>query len=260
MSGLLPAGDAAPTLSREDRLRKELAGVIRWHEQNQPRSQQKALGPSQIGHPCARRLVYSIVDAPTCNPGFDPLPAAIGSAFHARLEAHFEAENKRLGRRRWLTETSVEPWPGLTGSADLFDTDTGRVIDWKILGDSSYKRTKLNGPTVSYQRQAQLYGRGFERAGYQVNEVAIVVIPKAGTLSGTVPWVADYDPAVAAEVEARWHQLVLMTDVLDVEHHRERITSFETADEACAFCPFFDRSPAGDPNKCPGHQALQKGA
>lgn len=251
MNALLPHQEAL-VVTREDKIREELAGVIMWHARHHPRNLQKELGPSEIGHPCSRKLVSHIIDAPSTNPGFDPLPSEIGIGYHDRLQKHFDAENARLGRQRWLTEARVEPWDGLSGSCDLFDTDHRRVIDWKILGDASYKKTRLHGPIVSYRRQLQLYGRGYERLGWEVREVALAVLPKSGTLAGMHLWVEDYDPQVAAEVEARWVQLLVMADVMQVEQHPERLAAFETAAENCQFCPFYNATPS-TPYQCAGH-------
>ena len=249
---LLPHQEAM-VLTDEDRLREELAGVITWHARNHPRHLQKELGPSEVGHPCSRKLVSHIIDAPQSNPGFDPLPSEIGVGYHDRLQKHFDNENTRIGRERWLTEKRVEPWPGMQGSCDLFYSDSGRFIDWNILGDASYKKTSRQGPIISYQRQLQLYGRGYERAGYDVKEVALAVLPKAGTLAGIYVWIAKYDPQVAADLEARWVQLLTMADVMQVETHPELLASFETADENCQFCSFFNRTPEG-PYQCGGHR------
>ena len=251
MTALLPQQEAL-VITAEDKIRQELAGIITWHARHHPRNLQKELGPSEVGHPCARKLVSHMIDAPRSNPGFDPLPSEIGIGYHARLQEHFDNENARIGRERWLTEARVEPWPGLSGSCDLFDTDGGRVIDWKILGDASYKKTSRQGPILSYRRQLQLYGRGYERQGYDVKEVVLAVLPKAGTLAGIYVWRADYDPQVAADLEARWVHLLTMADVMQVEQHPDRLTAFETADENCQFCGYFNRTPEG-PYQCGGH-------
>ena len=255
---LLPAQET-PTRSPADELREQIATVITHHARMHPRNLQKTLGPSEIGHPCARKLVYHIIDAPKSNPGFDVLPSEIGIGYHARLEQHFQAENTRLGWERYLTETRVQVWPGgeddaggLTGSCDLYDVERQRVIDFKILGDASYKWTKLHGPIISYRRQLQLYGRGFERAGYPVESVALVAIPKSGTTHGIWCHVEPYDQTVAAAMQTRWVQLLATADTLDVERHPQFMAAFEAVDEHCEFCPFLSRTPDGSGLQCPG--------
>lgn len=239
----LPGGQEFFHTSDRDTVRDELVDIIGWHHRNHPRNLQVELGPSEIGHPCSRKLALSIIDAPHCNPGFDWLPSEIGIGYHARLQQHFDAENERIGWKRWLTETTVWPWPGLHGNADLFDVQYGRVLDWKILGDSSYKKMQLHGPKVSYDRQRQLYGRGFEVAGYEVRQVGIVAIPKAGTSWGTRVYLADYDPQVTQDVWDRWNNLLVLVDILQPAKNPEAINSFEAVGEDCHFCPWFKKEP-----------------
>lgn len=262
--GLLPTMQEALNLTPEDEIRAELTQVIEWHERNAPRSLQKELGPSEVGHPCLRHLGYKFLDVPRCNTQFgrDVLPSALGSAFHARLEHHFLAENIRLGEERYLTELRVEPWPGLTGSLDLYDLRRGAVRDWKILGDASFRKFK-KAPSLTYRRQGQLYGRGMERAGYDVREVSIVAIPKAGTLAGMHVYREDYNPKVAEMLEARWWEFVGNIDDFKAEQHPERVHWLPTLTpdqaDACRVCPWFDKNAAPGPDltstRCAGPTA-----
>src|SRR4029077_5645487 len=105
---------------------------------------------------------------------WDPLPSIIGVATHSWLAEAAELANTTLGRDRWLIETKVYPAPWLSGSADLFDTDTGTVIDWKVPGVNQFGilKTKMN---PVYRAQAHLYGKGFQNAGYDVDKVAIML-------------------------------------------------------------------------------------
>lgn len=247
-------------LTPSDRIADQIRGIITRENRNHPRSLQKALGPSEIGHPCSRKLVLHIIDAPECNPGFDPLPSEIGIAYHARMERHMLAENMRLGRERYLTENRVTVWPAgvegcepaLAGSADCYDIDEQRVLDWKILGNTSMDELRLRGPKTSYRRQIQLYGKGFELLGYPVKSVALVAIPKSGTTYGIKVYEYPYDPTVSDQVQSRWHQLLVLADVLGVEKNPQMIAAVEATEETCEFCPFFSRSPDGSGYQCAG--------
>ena len=42
----------------------ELVAMLAHHSANQPRSQQRRLGPSEVGHPCTRKLAYGLTLAP----------------------------------------------------------------------------------------------------------------------------------------------------------------------------------------------------
>ena len=124
--------DVEPIVS--DPLREDLVSMIRSRDAATPRHLQVELGPSDVSHPCMRRMAYGIMAAPGGNPSFDPLPAIIGTAVHSWLDTAAQHANEALGRERWLTETRVQVAPGLAGSCDLFDLDTGTVIDWKVVG------------------------------------------------------------------------------------------------------------------------------
>ncbi len=77
-------------------LTPELQNVIRHAAANAPRSLQSALGPSEVGLPCRRRLAYRLLDwlDEKPNPDSDPLPSTMGTAYHAWLAEAFERANE----------------------------------------------------------------------------------------------------------------------------------------------------------------------
>lgn len=110
---------------------------------NHPRSLQTAIGPSEIGTPCDRKIAYKLLRHPE-----RPQPPAwlptIGTGVHSWLEDAFDqgAYRELLAsggdQERWLTETRVTvgyiPGMGfLEGSCDLYDRYTGTVVDHKGL-------------------------------------------------------------------------------------------------------------------------------
>lgn len=219
-------------------LRGELINLIKHRAASAPRSMQKELGPSDVAHPCMRRMVMSLMDVPRSNPEFDPLPSILGIATHAWLDSACQAANRELGRVRWLTETRVNPSDWLQGSSDLFDLDGGTVIDWKVMGASSFKKYKKRMNPV-YRYQANLYGLGFERAGQTVNNVAIMLIPKAGLLTNAYLWMEPYNRELAVEALQRRDKAVDLLADLDIENHPERLEWLEKSGPACHFCKWF---------------------
>lgn len=221
-----------------DPLWNDLTKVIRDKGAAHPRHLQRELGPSDVAHPCMRRMAFGTMEVPRCNPEWDPLPSIMGIAGHNWNQEAFDWDNERLGRRRWLTETRVEVTPGLSGSSDLFDTDTGTVIDWKFLGYRSFDKHVSNiGPT--YRCQVQLYGRGFQRLGYTVNRVAVALLPRTGTLTKMHMDVQEYDDSIVDMVLRKREAVLCMIIDWDVENHPERYQWFPTQPESCLFCPFF---------------------
>lgn len=241
--------DVEPPEQR-DELRDTLLAMIRDRDDATPRHQQRELGPSQVSHPCMRRLAYAMLDQPSCNPPFDPLPSIIGTSVHAWLDSAARHANNQLGRLRWMTETRVQVAEGLAGTSDLYDCDTGTVIDWKVVGTTRLRKYRKD-PGPAYKGQVYLYGRGFENLGLPVNRVAIAFVPRGATLHSLHVWSADYDPSVADYVLARRDQTIALIDDLDVEHHPERFDWIPAEPYDCTFCPWYSTNPVL-PLQCSG--------
>ena len=211
----LPALDALPAVDTQrggdpallfDELKAVIADAITAH----PRSQQKRIGPSEIGETCARKLAYKTTgttEARTLPPGWRP---TVGTAVHAWLEEAFITASGQPAR--WLVETRVDAGPmagtALTGSTDLYDRVTATSIDWKVIGPSAHKtlRADLNagrGPKRIYQVQLHTYGLGFTRRGLPVDRVMLVALPAAGELDDALWWSAPYNPQIALDAMAR---------------------------------------------------------
>jgi hypothetical protein len=238
------------TLPPPDPLRDSIVEMVRrWHEST-PRHQQVELGPSQIGTACMRKIAYGLMQVPRCNPEWDPLPSIIGTATHAWLQDAAEYANEQLGRKRWLTETKVEIATGLSGSCDLFDTDTGTVIDHKVLGVTSFM-TKVKDPGPTYRHQGKMYGWVFQRLGYEVNTVAIALFPRCGTLSKMHVWQEPYNDATVDTVLTRRNAVIEMLDVFRVEVDPDRYRWIPAEKDQCQFCPQWSPNPKTG-IQCPG--------
>lgn len=207
------------------RLAEDYLGVITRAIQAHPRSLQKEIGPSEIGNPCNRAVLYKLAGTPEpARPEKPNWKATIGTAVHAYLDQVFEDDATTRGAPgypgRWLTERPVQagttPGVGLiAGATDLFDTWTHTVLDHKIIGKYSQRNYRANGPSDQYRVQANIYGYGWERAGYPVKRVAIAFLPREGELSGdTFLWVDDYKPQVAEEALQR---LAILAEQLRAE-------------------------------------------
>lgn len=247
----------APTFAQPvntaDRYAAELVSVIRAIADHHPRSRQHAVGPSEIGEPCLRRLAYRMLDWPKTNTGSDPWKPTVGTAVHAWLAAAFTAQNVLTGRERWLVETRVQVTPAISGSADLFDVDTATVTDWKVVGETSMNNYRRNGPSDRYRVQAHLYGKGFVNAGRNVDRVAICFLPQSGYLGGAHVWTEDYDETVADAALTRMERLLITLDSLDVEAVAAN-WALVVASPAhhCTWCPYFVPGSVDLSVGCPG--------
>jgi hypothetical protein len=159
---------------------------------------------------------------------------------------------------RWAAECRVmvgtvagqEVW----GSCDLYDRTTATVIDWKVVGNSTLKSARTNGPSDAYRAQVQLYGNGFRNAGLPVERVGIMYLAVTGELSDAVWWSEPFSAAAVAQVLGRVNGIAL---ALQAGGRHTIIPALPTADHYCGSCPWFrfTSSPTSS-EACPGHRAV----
>lgn len=176
--------------------------------EDQPRSRQTRIGPSELGNPCDRCLVLKLAGVQSDSQRGQAWLPFIGTAVHAALADFFTAENAGRPHVRYLVESRVSIGTigddEITGSTDLFDLDTGTVVDWKIVGQTTLLSSKANGPIPQYRRQIHLYGYGLTRRGLTVKNVAIAFLPRNHvTLSAAYLWAEPYNEHIALRTIAR---------------------------------------------------------
>jgi len=238
-------------------LRDELSHLIHDRLVNNPRGLQEAIGPSELGMTCTRKLGHRLARTPRVN----TVPAwrtAIGTATHAWLADAFTAHNAAavaLGDApRWLVETRVTvgtvAGEQIQGSADLFDLVTGTVIDWKVVGATSLRAARMRGPKPQYRSQVHCYARGFASAGHRVERVAIMFLPSAGDLSAAQWWSADYSEPVALEALSRADGLAR---ALAAAGPALVLPHLPRTEDYCESCPFHaPGAPPASPVLCSG--------
>lgn len=182
---------------------------------NQPRSLQRLIGPSEIGTDCVRCLARKLMGIEKyAVESVDDMPwlPFIGTAVHAQFEEFFSAANSKLESVRWLIETrlpigTIGP-AEISGSCDLFDKETGTVIDHKVVGTTKLKSLPKKGPGNTYRIQAHLYGYGWTKLGFEVNEVAVKFYPRNDiSLSSGYFWFEKYDEEVALTALERANEI-----------------------------------------------------
>lgn len=251
---------SAPTLTPFDRpaqhpLKEPILSTLWTKYRNTPRHQQVALGPSQIGEPCNRKLAYGIMKEDKRGDGGDPLASIIGTASHTWMEEACQLWNATQGRVDWITEARLTIVDGIVGNSDAFHVPTRTVVDWKFPGATALTDQRKNGPKPVYRSQAHLYGKGWMALGVQVKHVAICFFPRGGTLGGRNGmhiWSEPFDPAIADQALERYFGLVELAVSLDVEHFPERYSVIPAKpSHACRYCPWF--TPGKDTGRgCPG--------
>lgn len=220
-----------------------------------PRSLQHAVGPSELGTPCTRRLGYRLLDwEPKPNTETDPWPSMTGTAIHAHMAHVYGRVNERIGRQRFLIEHPVTLPHGVKGTLDLFDTDSGDVVDWKFPGPTRLKEYRSSGPGQQYRTQVHLYGLGMLLQGRPPAHVVIVFLPRSGLLDQIHVWAEPFDADVAVAALNRYQQVFDFHSYLDPENHPERWALLPTAEAWCTWCPWYMPGAAA-PGRlgCPGH-------
>lgn len=235
-------------------VRQELADTIRHAIERHPRSQQRTLGPSEVGHPCARRLGYKLLDYDE-HVGEPNWKATVGTAVHSWLEEVFAADNARNYQPdgdRWLIEETLycgdvlgQP---LLGHCDLFDQMTGTVVDWKTVGPDQLRKYKTKGPGPDYRAQAHLYGRGWALRGRRVDTVAVYFLPRQGELRDAYWWSEPYDEQVALAALQRVEGIATATAQLG----DAALPLLPTADAFCRLCPYYKARSTDLTLGCPG--------
>lgn len=230
----------------------ELVAMIAQHSADQPRSQQRRLGPSEVGHPCTRKLAYGLTYAPRCNDhAGDSLPSMVGTGAHAQMEDVLTGYNARHGQR-FLIEHKVEPAPGFSGTMDCYDLRDHAVIDWKFPGTSKMSDVKRNQhPGMLYEVQAHLYGLGALRAGLTPRTVRIAFIPRAGFSTHTYVWEAPWNPEIATAAINRMNAITAVAADLQVDQHPDRYGIFPATPFQCDYCPWH-KTETTSPHQCAG--------
>jgi hypothetical protein len=216
-------------------LANELAEIISKAGQWSPRSKQIAIGPSEIGHECSRRLAYKLLDWEKINEGgSSSWSAQVGTAIHAYLAEVF---GKIEG---YEVEQRVTIRSGLSGSIDLFDVNRGIVMDWKTTSSKQIETRRKEGATQQQIIQTQLYGYGKAQQGATVNHVALVYLPTSGSLDDMHLEMYQYDEQVALDALARIDSLYTLLSTVDVESNPQMWDLIPAEpNRLCSYCPYF---------------------
>lgn len=241
---------------------RELLDLIRTTIERHPRSLQTAIGPSEIGQACARRLGYKMLGQPERSDQPPNWKATVGTALHSWLEEMLDADNldyaerTHSGQERWYIETRVDvgevDGETVTGSCDVFDRVTGTVIDWKTTGPTMLKKYVRKGPSLEYRTQAHLYGRGWQRRGMTVRNVMIVFLPRDGALADAYIWHEPYDEQVALNGLQRATGIAMATRL----RGHDALEHLPTAESYCRLCPFYSPGSTDLRVGCPGDPAV----
>ena len=240
-------GDEASALA------EKITAVIQNRSTNAPRSKQRAIGLSEIGEACVRKISYKLLDWQKTNTNTDPWPSISGTAIHSWLTDAFNDQYDGEENKLYLVEHAVMINDELGGTVDLFDIQAGMVIDHKCVGATSLRSRKKDGMTHQQRIQINCYGLGLERAGYTVNKVALAFYPLGGRLDGMHTIVEPYNRTLAQDAMTRLNETQTLLWQLDPE----RVPSNwglipATTSRMCIYCPFYLPGSTNLSAGCPG--------
>ena len=239
---------------------RELRKIVVLHAKRQPRSTQRELGPSELGHQCDQAVVSKMCGTPATNNVIGPWASLMGTWGHAGLEQFFRQENAYTGTARWIPEQKVRAnaLANHPGTADLYDAQTKTLVDHKFLGKSSMAKLMAQGPPRYYFVQMIIYGQGYmDQFGLQVNRVILAAWPRTSSDLDDMycwewPWVQAEADAILREVAAltaarKEVAKLVMSRQFAIDQVRR------TPGEYCIFCTRFRPQSALDNGPgCPG--------
>jgi len=222
---------------------------IRHALTQQPRSQQVAIGPSEIGNPCSRALIHKLAGDPEPARQLgspDEWRAWVGTQMHNGLQRIFDRSvlNQTAAGARYITERRLLVGhingTEIHGSCDLYDQASRTVIDHKTKSATRLKAVKLavargHGVGDLYRAQAHLYGRGWQLLGHTPHHVMLVFLPRDGNLTDALHWAEPYDETIATAALDRCTGLAQLIAALGVAATLDLYPD-ECADDYCAWC------------------------
>lgn len=205
----------------------ELIKMITSASKSAARSKQTSIGPSEIGG-CRHKVWRKLNGAEVTNPNTLRLSSIMGTAIHNYIEEAFRRQDP-FGERYLLEQEWVSQDASIVGHVDLYDQENYEIVDWK-----STKKSNLRYfPSTQQRWQVQIYGWLVEQAGYQVNTVTLVAIPRDGDERDIVFHSEPFDMNIVNEALA-W--------LNDVSSRTEAPAPEKEASFCKLYCGFYDET------------------
>lgn len=221
-------------------IKREFTEIIHWADLNSSRSLQTAIGPSELGTPCDRRIAYRLAGAAEINEMRDPWPAIVGTGVHLWLEdAVTRWQSKNFKAAKYMTEAELVI-EDVIGHTDVYRD--GIVIDYKTAGTDAFRKMRKEGPSRGYRIQTQLYGLGHANAGRPVTHVCLIVLPRAGWLRDMYVWTDVYRPQIALDALARKRSIEAGIKAVNIWKHPEVYERIPAMEDHCGMCPFYRKN------------------
>lgn len=248
-----PGETAFDKLKLQSTLWPNIRTIIETNIAESPRQLQKAIGPSELGTNCLSCLAKKLAGWQRRHSSASWLPF-IGTCVHEHMERLFDglnpqAPDSEATARPYESEMRVRVGrlEGLAGgydvygSIDLYDRRNSATIDWKVVGGTTLKEVKANGPSQQYLIQASLYAIGLLNAGERVERSCIYFLPRNGiSLADAFPVEMTFDPRPGRWALSRAQTLVTFMDLIEqqegVEVRDEWIRGLPHSQTHCFGC------------------------
>lgn len=259
-------------IERNEELKSQLLEIITWADRNSPRSQQLAIGPSEIGQECDQRVARTLAGMPQVNFRFDPWAGIVGTGIHSWMEnavkrylASLDADTLRDSPLNlWITENRVAADDVISGSSDLFvaidNLGGGDVVDYKSAASDKIKKMREGDTSLipmQYRIQGHIYGLGNVRAGRKVRDIVLVFLPRNGLIKDMHLHREPYDEVIAFQALDRMYRLIDELNAAGLPEKPENWSRIPmTAGSGCWYCPFFvsrNAEQGPDATGCPGN-------
>ena len=198
------------------------------------RSGQVAIGSSEIGWECDRRLAYRLHGVPVVNHS-DPTKAITGTGWHLWMENVYRAA---MDTYRYRVEYECR-YRNVVGHGDLYDRQRRVAFDWKTSTKDRIRTLRRNGVPHQYYVQVNhnalaLQVQQFEQPSY----VALMFIATDGALTDSWLWLDEPNFAVVDHAIDRVERLRLVPpEQAEMNPSRD-----------CGYCRWYDPQ-STDPTK-----------
>jgi hypothetical protein len=208
-------------------LAKVAAEIEAW-DATRPRSLQTAIGASGL-YGCRAEHTLRLNEVPESDPHLS-WAALVGTAIHGVAEAAAPASV--------LTEQRFT-YRGVTATIDRYDAPV--LVDLKTKEDAAaIAKVRKTGPRREQIAQVMLGAAALQEAGYVVEQVELLFLPRVGSLEDGWSWTAVPDRAIADEA-AEWAATVTADAAARAGlSPAEQVEGLQDSDWSfcAAYCPF----------------------
>ena len=182
----------------------ELIKAVTSTSKGSSRSQQREVGPSEIGG-CRKKVWLKLQGVEQTNTNTLRLASIMGTAIHTYIQEAFERQDPF--KERYILEGEFE-YEDLMGHVDMYDIEKQEVIDWK----TTKKSNLTYFPSKQQRWQVQVYGWLIAQNGKPVKNVTLVALARDGDERDIVYHTEPYDEAIALEALNWLREVKAMTE------------------------------------------------